>query len=737
MNLIELAPNGHWQDSQLINKDNGRDATNIELDGSSADTGESATSFFTILSALIQKIFIFVIFVFFLLLLTATSGHAQPLIEDCSPALNIRLNQAKDYLIEIQQTLADDFEINARRSGQERRAARQILRRVEKLSFICKSDPDCDTHTAIAGTIVGGNRIRICENILPPTTTFCRLVSFVAHEFGHNAHVPRARLGEHNRRSHSDPDKVYQFGYFAGERCVADFSRTFRLSDAGPPNRLTTSPTGDLSLFQDPNFGGTSQEIFSASPTAANVVGRQYLPDLRYAGADDSVSSIRIRSGYWELCSEKNFTGACIYADRDIPNLQSVGMSDKISSVRYLGATQPSRGLLLFVDPNFRGGEKFSETGFFNVYDTPGFDGGISSAQVRTGGLIEGCILSGRSTTWCLQMAGDIPDLRTQRADNQLITFAPVRSRLPRGLTIYSEDNFRGLSRYYEAGSRTNAGAFPAGVDNRIKSLHTNGSWRICTESGGRGRCEIISGCITEARLRDLGLAGNISSAYPDGATRTDRTNEILTARSNERGRSRVPLYSWYNSQRGDNFLTSNPEWNGGDDLTHHFQCNEEITAQPEKASYRMYRIEGTIFSPRAARIAGTVPLFSWYNPERGDNFATTDPRWAIDPARIVWNGEQIAESSRPPNRDGYRLYRLEGYIYDPKRPQPANTIPLYSWYNAARGDNLATTKPDWITDSASIIWNGESLAERSRLPNRDGYGMYRLEGYIQKRIEP
>lgn len=280
---------------------------------------------------------------FFLLFLASTYGQAQPRVEDCSPQLSVRLNQAKDYLVEIQESLADDFEINARRSGQERRAARQISRRVEKLSFICKSDPDCDTHTAIAGTIVGGNRIRICENILPPTTTFCRLVSFVAHEFGHNAHIPRDRLGEHNRRGHSDPDRVYQFGYFAGERCVSAFSRTFRLSDAGPPTRLTTSPTGDLSLFQDPNFGGTSQEIFSASPTAANVVDRQYLPDLRYAGADDSVSSIRIRSGYWELCSEKNFTGTCIYADRDIPNLQSVGMSDKISSVRYLGATRPRR----------------------------------------------------------------------------------------------------------------------------------------------------------------------------------------------------------------------------------------------------------------------------------------------------------------------------------------------------------------------------------------------------------
>ncbi|HEY6036541.1 MAG TPA: hypothetical protein VIV58_19820, partial [Kofleriaceae bacterium] len=57
---------------------------------------------------------------------------------------------------------------------------------------------------------------------------------------------------------------------------------------------------------------------------------------------------------------------------------------------------------------------------------------------------------------------------------------------------------------------------------------------------------------------------------------------------------------------------------------------------------------------------ANTTPLWSWYSPARGDNFATTDPFWSMDPAAAVWNGEHI---SNGPSRDGYTLYRLEGYV--------------------------------------------------------------------------
>lgn len=85
------------------------------------------------------------------------------------------------------------------------------------------------------------------------------------------------------------------------------------------------------------------------------------------------------------------------------------------------------------------------------------------------------------------------------------------------------------------------------------------------------------------------------------------------------------------------------------------------------------------MFNPTLHQPRGTVKLYSWYSPSRGDNFATSEPEW------IHWEGDG---KKRSPD---YRLVRLEGYLYDPARPQPAGTKPLYRWYSKSRGDNHTT----------------------------------------------
>ena len=92
---------------------------------------------------------------------------------------------------------------------------------------------------------------------------------------------------------------------------------------------------------------------------------------------------------------------------------------------------------------------------------------------------------------------------------------------------------------------------------------------------------------------------------------------------------------------------------------------------------------------------------------------------------QIQWRGEHIANG---PTRDGYRLYRLEGYIYDPRRPQPAGSRPLYSWWNPDRRDNFSTTQHGWTIPPDELQWRGEHIVNG---PARDGYRCYRLEGYV------
>jgi hypothetical protein len=157
--------------------------------------------------------------------------------------------------------------------------------------------------------------------------------------------------------------------------------------------------------------------------------------------------------------------------------------------------------------------------------------------------------------------------------------------------------------------------------------------------------------------------------------------------------------------------------------------------SQPRVAPW-LSRITECIRAPRALSVP-TVPLFSWWSDDRGDNFATSDPRWRMDPRLIVRerSGEHIANGPRTP--DGiHTLYRLEGYLFDPKRPQPSGTVPLFSWWSDTRGDNFATSDPRWRMSVADISWRGEHIANGPRTP--DGtYTLYRLEGYLlDRRVE-
>ncbi len=78
---------------------------------------------------------------------------------------------------------------------------------------------------------------------------------------------------------------------------------------------------GAVVLYADVGFRGPSRESGDSR-------------DFRSLDFNDTVSSIRIRSGTWQFCEDADFRGRCITADRDIPDLVPSGMNDKISSMR-------------------------------------------------------------------------------------------------------------------------------------------------------------------------------------------------------------------------------------------------------------------------------------------------------------------------------------------------------------------------------------------------------------------
>ncbi len=98
---------------------------------------------------------------------------------------------------------------------------------------------------------------------------------------------------------------------------------------------------------------------------------------------------------------------------------------------------------------------------------------------------------------------------------------------------------------------------------------------------------------------------------------------------------------------------------------------------------------------------AGLIPVYSWWSDARGDNFATSDPRW---------------KGASGATKDGYRFVRVEGYIHSPDAAQPQDTRPLYRWWSPSRGDYFTTSNP---------VWAGRPGQGRS------GYQFVRLEGYL------
>lgn len=80
-----------------------------------------------------------------------------------------------------------------------------------------------------------------------------------------------------------------------------------------------------LVLFEHGNFRGSALPVSSAIPS---------MSDYRF---NDKASSVQVRSGQWEVCSDGNFRGRCRILDASSGALSYTGMNDNISSVRPVG----------------------------------------------------------------------------------------------------------------------------------------------------------------------------------------------------------------------------------------------------------------------------------------------------------------------------------------------------------------------------------------------------------------
>lgn len=153
-----------------------------------------------------------------------------------------------------------------------------------------------------------------------------------------------------------------------------------------------------------------------------------------------------------------------------------------------------------------------------------------------------------------------------------------------------------------------------------------------------------------------------------------------------------VELHQWYNPQRGDTFLTTQPQWRGRNGAV--------------RDGYVWLGVAGKVFPHREGEAPppDTQPIYSWWNPTLQDNLLSKGPQLPAD----------------VPGRSGYRRYRLEGHVFIRGH---SGTLPLLLSYDPGRGDGAARTPALPATINGASITGG---ARGSRAIDLASYGINR-----------
>ena len=290
---------------------------------------------------------------------------------------------------------------------------------------------------------------------------------------------------------------------------------------------------GEITLFQDDNFKGRA------------VTVRETTDDLSRLGFNDKTSSISVRSGTWEVCSDGGFHGNCkVLEPGDYPSMP--GMNDAISSVREVGrgnGGRPGRypgnddGRYPGRDPD-RGNGGYGRGAALEVYSGAGQNGGSARLNRDTNDFVS-IGFNDRTTSIVIyngywQLCSDanyngvcrifgpgrhddlgrgldgrvssarMVDEREARRQQQYEQQYPQQPQYPQqrgAILLFPDAGMRGeplaLDRNAEDLVRYH-------FNDRAGSIVVNeGQWEVCSDANFSGRCEII-GPGEYARLNQL-----------------------------------------------------------------------------------------------------------------------------------------------------------------------------------------------------------------------------------------
>jgi hypothetical protein len=184
---------------------------------------------------------------------------------------------------------------------------------------------------------------------------------------------------------------------------------------------------GGVILFEDVGFRGGSVRI------------DRDISNLNALGVNDAASSMSVRGGAWQICEDADYRGRCVVVDGDVADFRKLGLNDRISSIRRVDDRREDRG-------GYGGG---------------GYDGGGYDRPGRGSGLtvFENVNFSGGN----MSFNDDVPDLTA------------------------------------------------LGINDQISSLSVDGGvWAVCEDIRYRGRCITVDRDMSD--LGRLGFNDRISS---------------------------------------------------------------------------------------------------------------------------------------------------------------------------------------------------------------------------------
>jgi len=261
-----------------------------------------------------------------------------------------------------------------------------------------------------------------------------------------------------------------------------------------------SASAGEITLYKDRDFRGDTLTL------------RRAAPDLEQTGFNDSASSLIVRDGVWEVCTDPNYRGNCTRLQPGEYNRLELTLNDRVASAREIvgvstapvvtapvaappAVVAPGPRIVLYQHPGFAGyGVEITET-HGNLNRIPSYE--PAAAAIVYGGTWRLCTLEyyrGECADFAPGRYDSLGSLNGRIYSAELVSAAPGPVGIvaptpsePR-VVLYELPDFAGQSLAIERRETPSLGWM--GFRDRAASMRVEGGyWMFCTDVRFGGSC--------------------------------------------------------------------------------------------------------------------------------------------------------------------------------------------------------------------------------------------------------